>query len=98
VSPGTAAAYAVVALAVAMAGAATVGLTVARSALDRLHYVSVVSTACPPLVALAVVVHDSLHQTAFKALCVAGITIATGPLIVHVTAQAIGAPEDEPPG
>ena len=92
---GTAIAYAVVALAVGIAALAMVGLVRVPSALDRLHYVSVISTVCPVLVAVAVLVHDSLHQTGFKALCVAAITIATGPVIVHATAQAVAEGDGE---
>jgi multisubunit Na+/H+ antiporter MnhG subunit len=95
VTTGTAIAYGVVGLSVAVSAVATAGLVGMRSALDRLHYLSVISTVCPLLVAVAVLVHDSLHQTAFKALCVAAITIATGPVIIHATAQAVVEMDEE---
>jgi multisubunit Na+/H+ antiporter MnhG subunit len=95
VSTGTAVSYAIVALSVAVAGLATLGLVRTRSALDRLHFVSAISTVCPLLLALAVVVHDSLHQTALKAFCAAAVTIATGPILVHATARAVAALDDE---
>jgi multisubunit Na+/H+ antiporter MnhG subunit len=94
-STGTAISYAIVALTVGIAALATFGLSRARSALDRLHFVSVISTACPPLLVLAVVVHDSLHQTALKASCAAAITLVTGPILVHATAQVLASLDDE---
>jgi monovalent cation/proton antiporter MnhG/PhaG subunit len=88
-TPGTAIAYGVVVMSVAVSAVAVIGLVRMRSALDRLHYLSVISTVCPLLVAVAVLVHDSLHQTAFKALSVAAITIVTGPVIIHATARCV---------
>jgi monovalent cation/proton antiporter MnhG/PhaG subunit len=98
VSPGTAVAYAIVALSAGIAGICALGLVRSPSALDRLHFASAISTVCPFLLAVAVLVHDSLHQTALKAFCAAVIMLVTGPILVHATAQAVSTLEDEGPG
>jgi multicomponent Na+:H+ antiporter subunit G len=65
-----------------------VGLLVARTTFDRLHFVAPATVLGAPLVCAAVTVNESFSQGGIHALLVGGILLATGPVITHATARA----------
>jgi multicomponent Na+:H+ antiporter subunit G len=64
------------------------GVLVMRNVYDRLHYVGAAAFGVL-LVALAVLVRDSFSVIADKALLVAVLILATGPIMSHATARAL---------
>lgn len=64
------------------------GVLVMRTALDRLHYAS---AGCwgALLVALAILVHESLSIIGDKALATAAAIVVSSPALGHATARAI---------
>jgi multicomponent Na+:H+ antiporter subunit G len=63
------------------------GVLSMRSAYDRLHYASAAGYGAA-LVALAILVHQSLSLIANKALLTAAILVVCGPVVSHATARA----------
>lgn len=63
------------------------GVLVMRSAYDRLHYASAAGWGAL-LVALAIVVRESLSLIGDKALLTATVLVVCGPVLSHVTARA----------
>ena len=64
------------------------GLVAARSAWDKLHYTGPANVVAPVLVAGAVLVEEPLSSAGVKAVLVAMVLFATGPVLVHATARA----------
>lgn len=64
------------------------GVLAMRSPYDRLHYASA-GVWGAPLVALAILVRQSLSLIGDKALLTAAILIVCGPILGHATARAI---------
>jgi multicomponent Na+:H+ antiporter subunit G len=79
---------ALVSLAVAVQLACVLGVLVARSVLDRLHFTGPAAMLAPILVAVAVLLERRFGQVGVKALLVALTLIVTNPVIVHATARA----------
>jgi multisubunit Na+/H+ antiporter MnhG subunit len=69
---------------------AVAGVTLLREPLDRLHYAGPagLGAAC---VAAAVLVQGGWSFIGLRAILVAALSVATGPLLGHVTARAIHA-------
>jgi monovalent cation/proton antiporter MnhG/PhaG subunit len=63
------------------------GVLVMSSAYDRLHYASASGWGAA-LVALAILVRESLSLIADKALLTAAILVVCGPVLSHATARA----------
>jgi monovalent cation/proton antiporter MnhG/PhaG subunit len=63
------------------------GVLVMSSAYDRLHYASAAGWGTT-LVALAILVRESLSLIADKALLTAVIVVVCGPVLAHATARA----------
>lgn len=66
------------------------GVLIVRGDLNKLHYVSLASTAGAPPLAAAVALHSS--QEIVPTILVGVILLATGPIVTHATAHALGAP------
>jgi monovalent cation/proton antiporter MnhG/PhaG subunit len=65
-----------------------VGIVAFRRTYDRLHYVSAAGTVGPVLIASAIVVEHRLSAYGLKAILVALILVATGPVLGHALARA----------
>ncbi len=63
------------------------GMLVMGSAYDRLHYASAAGWGAL-LVALAIVVRESLSLIGDKALLTAAVLIVSGPVLAHATARS----------
>lgn len=63
------------------------GVLVMRSAYDRLHYASAAGWGAA-LIALAILVRQSLSLIADKALLTAVVVVVCGPVLAHATARA----------
>ncbi len=63
------------------------GVLVMGSAYDRLHYASAAGWGAA-LIALAILVRESLSLIADKALFTAAILVVCGPVLSHATARA----------
>jgi len=78
------------------------GVLAMGSAFDRLHYASAAGWGAA-LIAVAILVRESLSLIADKALLSAAILVVCGPVLAHATARAgrireRGAWNPEPPG
>lgn len=62
------------------------GVLVMRGAYDRLHYASAAGWGAL-LVALAIVVHESLSLIGDKALLTAAVLVVCGPVLAHASAR-----------
>jgi len=76
------------AVGVSVAVAATAGVLLMRSSLDRLHYVTPVSVVSAVVVAAGVVVKESFDARGLKAILVAVTLLFLGPLLTQATARA----------
>ena len=65
-----------------------VGIWRMRSAYDQLHFLSPASVIGPALIAAAVVIEGTTWQLALKAVTVALLLAATGPVVTRVLARA----------
>ena len=76
-------------LALAVLGEAVccVGLLVARTALDKLHYAGAATTIPALLIAAAVVVEEGGTQPALNAIVVAALVLVLGAALNHYTAH-----------
>ncbi|HEX6654366.1 MAG TPA: monovalent cation/H(+) antiporter subunit G [Thermoleophilaceae bacterium] len=64
------------------------GLLATRSPFDQLHFTGPATTIAPVAVAAAVLVEEPLSSAGIKAVLVALVMIATGPVLIHATARA----------
>jgi len=67
---------------------AVLGMCLMRNVYDRLHYMGLVSYGAV-LIAAAIVFRESFSLNGDKALLVAGILVATGPVLVHTTMRSM---------
>ena len=82
-----------IAYALMTAGAAVVlvcclGIAVARTPEDRMHYTGPATTLGALLICGAVLVQESFSQGGIKAIIVGATLVATSPVLLHVTARA----------
>lgn len=79
---------ALLALAVLVAALSTAGMVTARPALARMHFLGPVTSLAGPAVAAAAVVQEwPAVASAAKALLIAAILFAGGPVVTHVLAR-----------
>jgi multicomponent Na+:H+ antiporter subunit G len=82
----------VVAVLLGVAGVSVVisclGVLVMRDPLDRLHFTAPAGVLAPVAVAAAVLVEEPLSSAGIKAVVIALIMLATGPILLHATARA----------
>lgn len=83
------------ALAVGCVAASAVGLLRARTAADRLHYVTPAAVVAPVLVAAAVFVRQGLDENTGQTLVAVVIMLAAAPFLSHATIRAIRAAEHD---
>ena len=76
------------ALGVASALMGAVGLLATRDPYDQLHFTGPATVIGPIAIAAAVLVEEPLSSAGIKALLVAMIMVATGPILLHATARA----------
>lgn len=77
------------ALAVCIVFASTIGVTVMRDPAQKLHYVSPASLVAPVLVALAVVVQMGWYENSAMTWMALFFMAATSPFLSHATIRAI---------
>jgi multicomponent Na+:H+ antiporter subunit G len=80
--------YVLLALGVGIEVLCALGVLVMSNVYDRLHYVGAASFGAL-FVALAILVRDSFSLIADKALLVAVLMLASGPIMSHATARAV---------
>jgi monovalent cation/proton antiporter MnhG/PhaG subunit len=81
-------AYALMAAGAVVELACCVGVVVAHTTEDRLHYTGPAATLGALLICGAVLIHESFSQGGIKAIIVAAALVTTSPVLVHVTARA----------
>ena len=64
------------------------GFVLMKDAFDRLHYLSAASTLGPVAIAGAVAVREGGSSLAVKAILVAVVLFATGPVLTHAIGRA----------
>ena len=74
--------------AVALELAACLGLVLARSHYDRLHYASAAAVAPPVLLAVAVGLSQGVSTPLWNAVAVAVLLVLVNALLAHATARA----------
>jgi multisubunit Na+/H+ antiporter MnhG subunit len=67
---------------------AVLGVSVMRSVLDRLHYVSLAGLGAL-LVAISILCAESFSLIGDKALVTGALLLLTGPVLVHSTARSL---------
>ena len=87
-SVGGAAVAVLLALGVGSALLGAVGILAARDPYDQLHFTGPATVIGPIAIAGAVLVEEPLSSAGIKAVLVALIMIATGPILLHATARA----------
>jgi multisubunit Na+/H+ antiporter MnhG subunit len=65
------------------------GLVLGRDALDRLHGVAPAAVLGGPLVCAAVLVNEGFTLGGIKAIIIAAVLVATGPVVSHATGRAV---------
>jgi monovalent cation/proton antiporter MnhG/PhaG subunit len=88
VSPGDVAVAVLLALGVASALMGALGLLASRDPYDQLHFTGPATVVGPVAVAAAVLVEEPLSSAGIKAVLVAIIMLATGPVLIQATARA----------
>ncbi|MHB1929647.1 MAG: cation:proton antiporter [Acidimicrobiales bacterium] len=81
--------YVLLALAVLLTAASSLGVVVMRDPLQKLHYVTPAALAAPILVALAVTVHEGWDEATTETWLTVLFMATTGPVLAHATARAI---------
>jgi monovalent cation/proton antiporter MnhG/PhaG subunit len=76
------------ALGVASALTSALGLVASRNPYDQLHFTGPATVIGPVAIAAAVLVEEPLSSAGIKAVLVALIMLATGPVLIHATARA----------
>ena len=87
-SVGDVAVAALLALGVASALMGALGLVASRNPYDQLHFTGPATVIGPVAIAAAVLVEEPLSSAGIKAVLVALIMVATGPILLHATARA----------
>ena len=87
-SVGDLAVAVLLALGVATALMSALGLLASRDPYDQLHFTGPATVISPVALAAAVLVEEPLSSAGIKAVLVALIMIATGPILLHATARA----------
>jgi monovalent cation/proton antiporter MnhG/PhaG subunit len=76
------------ALGVASALMGALGLLASRDPYDQLHFTGPATVISPVAIAAAVLLEEPLSSAGIKALLVALIMLATGPVLIQATARA----------
>jgi monovalent cation/proton antiporter MnhG/PhaG subunit len=88
VSVGDVAVAILLALGVASGLMSALGLLATRDPYDQLHFTGPATVVAPVAIAAAVLVEEPLSSAGIKAVIVALIMLATGPLLLHATSRA----------
>jgi monovalent cation/proton antiporter MnhG/PhaG subunit len=88
VSAGDVAVGLLLALGVASALMGALGLLATRDPYDQLHFTGPATVISPLAIAAAVLIEEPLSSAGVKAVLVAVIMVATGPILLHATARA----------
>lgn len=73
---------------VLIVAASCLGVLVTPNVFDRLHFLGPASALAPVLVAIAVLLDESLSVASMKPIIVAVVLMLTGPILTHATARA----------
>lgn len=65
-----------------------VGLLATRNPYDQLHFTGPATVVGPVAIAAAVLVEEPLSSAGVKAVLIALVMLATGPVLIHATARA----------
>jgi monovalent cation/proton antiporter MnhG/PhaG subunit len=65
-----------------------VGLLATRNPYDQLHFTGPATVIGPVAIAAAVLVEEPLSSAGVKAVLIALVMLATGPVLIHATARA----------
>jgi multicomponent Na+:H+ antiporter subunit G len=95
VSAGDVAVAVLLAIGVASALMGALGLVLARDPYDQLHFTGPATVIGPVALAAAVLVEEPLSSAGIKAVLIALIMVATGPVLLHATARAARVREHE---
>jgi monovalent cation/proton antiporter MnhG/PhaG subunit len=87
-SAGDVAVAVLLALGVATALMSALGLLASRDPYDQLHFTGPATVISPVAIAAAVLVEEPLSSAGIKAVLVALIMVATGPVLLQATARA----------
>jgi multicomponent Na+:H+ antiporter subunit G len=64
------------------------GLLATRNPYDQLHFTGPATVIAPVAIAAAVLVEEPLSSAGVKAVLIALVMLATGPVLIHATARA----------
>ncbi len=87
-SVGDVAVAVLLAVGVASALMSALGLVATRDPYDQLHFTGPATVIGPVAIAAAVLVEEPLSSAGIKAVLVAIIMLASGPILIHATARA----------
>jgi monovalent cation/proton antiporter MnhG/PhaG subunit len=76
------------AVGVASALMSALGLVATRDPYDQLHFTGPATVIGPVAIAAAVLVEEPLSSAGIKAVLVALVMLASGPVLIHATARA----------
>ena len=76
------------AIGVASALMGSLGILATRNPYDQLHFTGPATVIGPVAIAAAVLVEEPLSSAGIKAVLIALIMVATGPILLHATARA----------
>ncbi len=88
-SVGDVAVAVLLALGVASALMSALGLLASRDPYDQLHFTGPATVIAPVVITAAVLIEEPLSSAGIKAVLVAVVMLATGPLLLHATARAV---------
>ncbi len=87
-SVGDVAVAVLLAVGVASALMSALGLVATRDPYDQLHFTGPATVIGPVAIAAAVLVEEPLSSAGIKAVLVALVMLASGPVLIHATARA----------